>query len=210
MNYSRALFISFILIIACNSKDEAASFSLIDQIVHSDSFYLKEISQFIEYEDQKYFDTLYQVKYEGMCSKSNTSKLRISNSTYNCDDTFGILLDNLKVDTFLSMDIALLKVDYGFIDSAVYKKQLKRAAYAAKARGGDFIPSVSEIFSAQGINGLHYGFVDSTFANKMYVYYSASFVLDSIQLGIRCECYAIDCFDKLKGFQKIIRSMRLK
>ncbi|NOQ70774.1 MAG: hypothetical protein GQ574_02165 [Crocinitomix sp.] len=210
MNYSKALFGLFFICVACNSKNEIPAIPQEDEVLYSDDFYIKEVNQSFGYDDLGYFDTSYQVQYFGMCSFSNTSNFRISNSNYNCDDTFNIILDNLEVDTFLNMDLSLKKVDYGFVDSAVFIKSLQRATVTAKAQGSEFNPSVSGLLMQQGINGLHYGFVDSTFANKMYVYYSASFIVDSIQLGVSCECYALDCFEKLEDFERITRSIRLK
>ncbi|MFT5819467.1 MAG: hypothetical protein ACI8ZM_000691 [Crocinitomix sp.] len=210
MNYFKGLFVLFIICIACNSKNDVSTVLQEDAVEFLDSFYLKEINQSFGYDDLGYFDTSYQAHYFGMCFYSNFSNFKISNSNYNCDDTFGIMQEYHEVDTFLNMELSVKKVNYEFMDSTVFLKDMEMARVTVKAQGGKFNPTVSGIITQQGINGMDYGFVDSTFVNKMYVYYSASFVLDAIQFRVNCKCYAVDCFDKLEDFERITRSIRLK
>lgn len=199
-----------VILFKCSNKTEVKTTIATEKPVFSNQFYFKEIDQSFGFNDYGFFDTSYQVQYFGMCSFSNTSNLRFSNSAYNCEDTFGLIYDNVPLDTFLNMDFTLTKVNDKDIDSLVYKKSINRARTTYKAQGSDFNPAIAGMFNQQGIIGLHYGTVDSSFANKMYVNYNARFILDSIELGVDCQCYAIDCMNKLEDFEKIVRSLRIK
>lgn len=133
--FSTFLIIS--LVLCCCQPNQPESSSIIDSVENNkrDSLFMQQSNAVIYYDKTPLFDTTFMVFYGSMCYQGSQKnpRYRISNSNYNCTDTFGFILNDIPVDTFLNMDFSINKVYYSNPDSSYFNKAINLAETIRRA-----------------------------------------------------------------------------